>query len=262
MRISLFLLFVFTLACKPTSTSSDTNQVDSFTKEEAQNSTPEAYTIYPIEHATAVVEIEDLTLYVDPVGGIEKFEDYDKADLVLITHGHGDHLSLKTIQNIKKSETLFIVPKTVATEMPSELEDKIIVMGNGESKKIFEINIDAIAMYNIREEALKFHPKGSGNGYVLTLNNEKVYFSGDTEGTPEMKSLKDIDKAFVCMNMPYTMPVDKAAEAVIAFKPKEVYPYHYRGKGGFSDTEEFKRLVNEGNQDIEVILWDWYPSAE
>ena len=113
-------------------------------------------------------------------------------------------------------------------------------------------------MYNLREEALKFHPKGRGNGYVLNMAGERVYISGDTEDIPEMRSLKDIDKAFVCMNLPYTMTVQSAADAVLEFKPETVYPYHYRGSDSISDVNLFKKIVNEGNDSIEVLLLEWY----
>ena len=113
-------------------------------------------------------------------------------------------------------------------------------------------------MYNLREEALKFHAKGRGNGYVLTINDERIYISGDTEDIPEMRTLKNIDKAFVCMNLPWTMTVESAASAVLEFKPKQVYPYHYRNKEGMSDVNLFKNLVNKEDKSIEVILLDWY----
>lgn len=113
-------------------------------------------------------------------------------------------------------------------------------------------------MYNLREEALKFHSKGRGNGYVVTIGGERIYISGDTEDIPEMRSLKNIDKAFVCMNLPWTMTVDKAAEAVLEFKPKAIYPYHYRNKEGMSDVKKFKTLINQGDEAIEVIQLDWY----
>ncbi len=113
-------------------------------------------------------------------------------------------------------------------------------------------------MYNLRAEALKFHTEGRGNGYVLTANKERIYISGDTEDIPEMRNLKNIDKALVCMNLPYTMPIESAASAVLDFKPKQVYPYHYRGTEGLSDVSKFKSLVNEGDASIEVLLLDWY----
>jgi L-ascorbate metabolism protein UlaG (beta-lactamase superfamily) len=113
-------------------------------------------------------------------------------------------------------------------------------------------------MYNLREEALKFHTKGRGNGYILTINEERIYISGDTEDIPEMRALEDIDKAFVCMNLPYTMTVESAASAVLDFKPTVVYPYHYRGTDGLSDIEKFKTMVTNDNKDIEVVFLKWY----
>ena len=112
-------------------------------------------------------------------------------------------------------------------------------------------------MYNLTEERKNFHTKGRGNGYVVTLGGKRVYVSGDTEDIPEMRALKDIDAAFVCMNLPYTMDVDHAADAVLAFKPKIVYPYHYRGKEGMSDVEKFKTLVSK-EKAVEVRLLKWY----
>lgn len=126
---------------------------------------------------------------------------------------------------------------------------------------MMDVAIEAIPMYNLREEALKFHEKGRGNGYILTLGGERVYISGDTEDIPEMRNLENIDIAFVCMNLPYTMTVESAASAVLDFKPKKVYPYHYRGTEGLSDVGKFKTLVNEGDSSIDVIQLDWYPKS-
>ena len=112
-------------------------------------------------------------------------------------------------------------------------------------------------MYNLTKERLKYHEKGRGNGYVITVDNKRIYISGDTEDIKEMRSLKDIDYAFVCMNLPYTMTVNQAASAVLEFKPKIVFPYHYRGKDGLSNVERFKNLVSMDKK-IEVVLMDWY----
>lgn len=131
-------------------------------------------------------------------------------------------------------------------------------MNNGDIKSIHNIIIEAIPMYNLREEALKFHEKGRGNGYVITLGKERIYISGDTEDIPEMRALQNIDKAFVCMNLPWTMTVESAADAILEFKPKTIYPYHYRGSNGMSDVEKFKSLVNTENKDINVTLLNWY----
>jgi L-ascorbate metabolism protein UlaG (beta-lactamase superfamily) len=122
------------------------------------------------------------------------------------------------------------------------------------------IRVEAIPMYNLPESPDNRHTKGRGNGYVLTIGGKRIYISGDTEAIPEMRTLKNIDVAFVCMNLPYTMDVDQAADGVLDFVPKVVYPYHYRGKGGLSDIDKFKALVNKKNTNIDVRLRNWYPA--
>lgn len=218
--------------------------------------------IIPIEHATAVLEWNDVTLYIDPVGGKSAFEGQNGPDIILVTDIHGDHFNLETLQEISTESTIIIVPQTVADEIPDESTLAVDVLNNGDTKTYSGIQIEAIPMYNLREEAQNFHVKGRGNGYVLTIGVQRIYFSGDTEDIPEMRALKNIDKAFVCMNLPYTMTVESAADAVLEFQPKEVYPYHYRGRPDVSDVEKFKKLVNEGNSKIKVVQLDWYPNDD
>ena len=122
------------------------------------------------------------------------------------------------------------------------------------------LNIKAIPMYNLPESADSRHTKGRGNGYIVNFGGKNVYLSGDTSDIPEMRNLKGIDVAFVCMNLPYTMDVDAAASAVIDFKPGIVYPYHYRGQGGLNDVDKFKELVNKGASKVDVRLRQWYPA--
>ena len=218
--------------------------------------------ITPIEHATAVIEWNDITIYIDPTGGSTAFKNQKKPDLILITDIHGDHFNKETLEAIDISKATFVVPQAVADEMPDEFADKLEILANGSSKELNGILIEAIPMYNLREEAKDFHVKGRGNGYILTIDKQRIYFSGDTEDIPEMRSLKNIDKAFVCMNLPYTMTVESAASAVLDFKPKQVFPYHFRGRPDVSDVEMFKKLVDAGNQDIEVVQLDWYPNED
>jgi len=222
----------------------------------------ETVEIIPISHATAVLQWNDVTIYIDPVGGAEAFEGQQKPDLILITDIHGDHFSVETLEALDTEKAKIMVPQAVADKMPDNFTPQIDVLNNGDSKERYDIKIEAIPMYNLREEAKDFHTKGRGNGYVLNMGDERVYFSGDTEDIPEMRNLKDIDIAFVCMNLPYTMTEESAAEAVLAFKPKQVYPYHYRGKPDVSDVAKFKKLVNAGNADIEVVQLDWYPEED
>ncbi len=215
-----------------------------------------------IEHATAVLEWGDNTIYVDPVGGAKAFEGQKQPDLILITDIHGDHLSIETLQELHTEKAKIIVPQAVADKLPKEFAPQIDVLANGDTKERYGITVEAIPMYNLREEAKDFHTKGRGNGYILSLGDQRVYFSGDTEDISEMRAIKNIDKAFICMNLPYTMPVESAADAVLEFQPKEVYPYHYRGKPDVSDVGKFKELVNAGNPDIEVVQLDWYPNDD
>ena len=214
--------------------------------------------VIPISHGTLILETANDVIYIDPTGGSEAFKGQRPPSLVLITDIHGDHLNLETLKALNLNNVPLIAPKAVMDRVRDSLSATLNVLNNGESIKINNLNVEAIPMYNLREEALKFHPKGRGNGYLLTINGERVYISGDTEDIPEMRNLKNIDKAFVCMNLPYTMPVEPAADAVLEFKPNTVYPYHYRGTEGLSDVNKFKTLVNEGNKSIEVQLLDWY----
>ncbi|PRX55156.1 MBL fold metallo-hydrolase [Flagellimonas meridianipacifica] len=218
--------------------------------------------IIPIEHATAVLEWKGITIYIDPVGGREAFKDVAIPDLILITDIHGDHFSLKTLQELDTHNAKIMVPQAVADMIPDEFTPQIDVLNNGDNKERYGIHVEAIPMYNLREEALKFHPKGRGNGYILNLGSKRVYFSGDTEDIPEMRNLKNIDKAFVCMNLPYTMTVESAADAVLAFSPKEVYPYHYRGKPNVSDVDKFESIIDAKGENITVVRLDWYPNDD
>lgn len=218
--------------------------------------------IIPIEHATAVLEWNDITIYIDPVGGAKAFEGQKQPDLILITDVHGDHLSVETLEALNTEKAKIMVPQAVADMIPENFTPQLDVLNNGDAKERYGITVEAIPMYNLRKEALKFHTQGRGNGYVLNIDGQRLYFSGDTEDIPEMRALSNIDKAFICMNLPYTMTIESAADAVLEFKPKQVYPYHYRGRPDVSDITEFKTMVNAGNPDLEVIQLDWYPKDD
>jgi len=218
--------------------------------------------IIPIEHATAVLEWGVITVYIDPVGGAEAFEGQRLPDLILITDIHGDHLSVETLEALNTQKAKIMVPKAVADKIPEEFTPQLDILDNGESKERYGITVEAIPMYNLREEAKKFHEKGRGNGYVLNIGEERLYFSGDTEDIPEMRALQNIDKAFICMNLPYTMTVESAADAVLEFKPKQIYPYHYRGKPDVSNVIKFRDLVKAGDSRVEVVQLDWYPNDD
>lgn len=211
--------------------------------------------IVPIQHATFVMKWGGKTVFVDPTGGADAFKGQGKPDLILVTDIHGDHFDPKTLAALRTSDTMFVAPGAVAEKMGAE-KTGVTILPNGEKTKAGEIGIEAVPMYNLTSERKNFHTKDRGNGYVLTMGGKRIYISGDTEDIPEMRALKDIDVAFVCMNLPYTMDVEHAADAVLAFKPKIVYPYHYRGKE-MSDVEKFKSLVAK-DKSIEVRLLPWY----
>ena len=206
--------------------------------------------ITPVTHGSVLLEINGQAWHIDP-WSTGDYSALPKADVILITDIHGDHMDPKAIAAIKKDSTVIVAPSAVAKTVA---EAK--VLANGESTTISGIKIEAVPMYNLQrgpEAGKLYHDKGRGNGYVLTIGDKRIYFSGDTEAVPEMKALKNIDVAFLCMNLPYTMPPGEAAEGVKAFRPKVVYPYHYRG----SDLAVFSgALKNE--KDIEVRLRDWY----
>jgi L-ascorbate metabolism protein UlaG (beta-lactamase superfamily) len=209
--------------------------------------------IFPVNHATLVLGWNNQSLYVDPVGSAQAFQGLPAPGLILITHLHGDHLSADTLKALSKPNTKLIAPPTVVEQLPANLKDQATVLTNGQMMEVSGIRIEAVPAYNLTSQRLNFHPKGRDNGYVLTLGGKRVYLSGDTEDTPEMLSLKNIDLAFLCMNLPYTMTVDQAARAVRSFKPGTVYPYHCRG----SDLEQFKKLVGT-DAGVKVRVLDWY----
>jgi L-ascorbate metabolism protein UlaG (beta-lactamase superfamily) len=216
-------------------------------------------TIQPIVHASLVLSTPDLTIYADPTGGAANYAGIKQPDFILITDIHGDHFDLKTISAVRQANTMLVAPKAVADLLPDSLKDKLIILNNGDRVSKLNISITALPMYNLPEDPQSRHTKGRGNGYVLGIGGKNIYISGDTQGIPEMRALKDIDIAFVCMNLPYTMDINEAADAVLAFRPKIVYPYHYRGQGGPSDVATFKKMVEEKNKNIEVRLRNWYP---
>lgn len=206
--------------------------------------------IHPVKHASFVMQWNAKTIYIDPAGGAEPYSNLPKADIILVTDIHQDHFNADTLANMDGAPV--VAPQAVYDQAPDNLKHMFTtIMKNGDTATLEGIGIEAVPMYNISEGRLQYHEKGRGNGYLLTLGDERVYIAGDTEAIAEMLALKDIDVAFIPMNLPYTMTVEQAAEAVRTFQPKIVYPYHYRG----SDAEEFRRLVGDAS---EVRLLEWY----
>ena len=233
------------------------SQSPSFDSFKTKNGT---LTIQPILHSSFILTYNNKTIYVDPYGGEKLYQGIKSPDIVLITDIHSDHLNQETLDAIDTSKAIFIVPDAVATKLPEKYSSQVVILKNGQGIHRLDIFIKAIAMYNLPEETDSKHPKGRGNGYILTIDNKRIYISGDTEDIAEMRMLQNIDIAFVCMNLPFTMTINQAANAVLEFKPKIVYPFHYRGKDGFSDIDKFKNIVNSKNNTIDVRLKKWYPN--
>jgi L-ascorbate metabolism protein UlaG (beta-lactamase superfamily) len=210
--------------------------------------------ITPIRHASLMLEWNGKVIDVDPWGA-ESYAGLPKADLILITDTHGDHLDPKAISAVTKGDTVI-----VASEAAARTISVARSLLNGASMEVTlagaPLVIEAVAAYNLTmgpAPGQLYHPKGRGNGYILTLGGRRIYISGDTECIPEMGALKNIDVAFICMNLPYTQTPQEAAECVKKFRPAVVYPYHYRGQ----DPKVFSDVLRD-EKGIEVRLRDWY----
>lgn len=214
--------------------------------------------IQPVFHGALVLQLGNKTIYVDPYNGINAYKDLAAPDLILITDIHADHLDTATINAMNTSNAKFIVPQAVADKLPSKHKDKATILSNGNSIAESGISITAIPMYDLPESPNARHTKGRGNGYILEYAGKRIYISGDTDDIVEMRELKNIDVAFVCMNQPFTMTIEQAASAVLEFKPNIIYPYHYRNMDGFSDIEAFKKNIVESNSKIDVRIRNWY----
>ena len=218
--------------------------------------------VHPVGHASFLLQWQGKTIYVDPVGGAEAFASLPKPDLILFTHFHFDHFDTATLAKLLPAgvRTPIVATKGVAEKIPEKLQGQVRVkiLANGEKAQALGIGIKAVPAYNTTPGRDKFHPKGRDNGYVLTLGTTRVYIAGDTEDTPEMRALQGIDVAFLPVNLPYTLSVEKAADAIRQFKPKIVYPCHYRGGEAKTDLQQLKKLVGE-QSGVEIRLLDWYP---
>jgi L-ascorbate metabolism protein UlaG (beta-lactamase superfamily) len=194
-------------------------------------------------HGTLIFNFGGKIIHVDPYSKVADYSQLPKADLILLTHEHMDHLDMQALGPIRKKTTPIVLTETCAKQVPGG-----IVMKNGDVKTVEGLKIEAFPAYNLvhkRDTGQPFHPKGVGNGYIITFGDKRVYLAGDTENTPEVKGLKDIDIAFLPMNLPYTMTPEMVADAAKAFRPKVLYPYHY----GETDTSKLVKLL----QDIKGI---------
>jgi len=195
---------------------------------------PKKLVIHFIGHGTLMLEYDSLVIHVDPVGRYADYSQLPKADIILITHQHQDHLDKEAIKKILSKNTRIVLNRASYDELGFGQ-----TMGNGDSVKIDGIGITAVPAYNTTKGRDKYHPKGRDNGYVLNIGGKKIYIAGDTEDIPEMKKLKDIDIAFLPMNQPYTMTAKQLVKAVKMITPRIVYPYHY----GDSDVSALPKLL-------------------
>jgi L-ascorbate metabolism protein UlaG (beta-lactamase superfamily) len=199
-----------------------------------------------INHASFVIDSAGQVIDVDPVGA-SRYDGLPQPDLILITHTHGDHLDAAAIAKRRKPDTVILGPEAAAKSVPG-----LTVIKNGDSRQVGPTGVEAVPAYNRPGPGQAFHPKGDGNGYVITFAGQRCYIAGDTQAIPEMAALKDIMVAFLPMNQPYTMTPEEAAKAARAFMPRILYPYHFKG----SDVSALVRLL-EGSG-IDVRVRDWY----
>jgi L-ascorbate metabolism protein UlaG (beta-lactamase superfamily) len=200
-----------------------------------------------IGHGTLMFSFGGKVIHVDPVSREADYGKMEKADLILITHEHGDHLDPQAIELVRTEKTSIVLTEVCASKISGG-----VVMKNGEVRNVQGLRIEAVPAYNLvhmRSPGVPFHPKGVGNGYIIAFGNKRVYVAGDTENIPEMKKLKNIDVAFLPMNLPYTMTPEMVADAARAFKPAILYPYHY----GETDTSRLVELL-KGVDEVEVRI--------
>ena len=200
-----------------------------------------------IGHGTLIFTFGGKIIHVDPFSKLTDYTKLPKADIILLTHEHLDHLDLKALNPVRTEKTVVVFTQTCAKQVEGGM-----VMNNGDVKFIEGLKIEAVPAYNIVHKSgtgQPFHPKGIGNGYIITFGDKKVYIAGDTENIPEMKELKGIDIAFLPMNLPYTMTPEMVADAAKAFKPRILYPYHY----GETNTAKISDLMKD-TKEIEVRI--------
>ena len=200
-----------------------------------------------IGHGSLMLTFGGKVIHVDPFSRVADYSKLPQADLIFLTHEHRDHLDLKALEFLRTDKTKIILTENCAQQVKGG-----IIMRNGEVKTVDGLKIEAVPAYNLvhmRSEGVAFHPKGNGNGYVITFGDKRIYLAGDTENIPEMKNLKDIDYAFLPMNLPYTMTPEMVADAAKAFKPKVLYPYHY----GETDPSKLVELMKD-TPEIEIRI--------
>ena len=199
-----------------------------------------------IGHGSLMFRVVDFIIHIDPVRSSGSYSNLPKADLILVTHDHYDHLDPQLIRDLQKQGTIMLCNEKSAPKVKWAQ-----IMKAGDRKTIHDIVIEAVPAYNIKNERAPgqpFHPKGDGNGYVLNIGDKRFYIAGDTENIPEMKNLKNIDVAFLPMNIPYTMTPEMVADAAKSFNPKILYPYHC----GDTNTTLIVGLLKNTNIEVRI----------
>ena len=200
-----------------------------------------------IGHGTLMFEFGQLVIHVDPVSSYADYSQLPKADIVLVTHEHGDHFDKEAIGKVSTEDTVLVLTETCARGT-----SRGVVMKNGDVKRVKGLRIEAVPAYNVvhtRSPGRPYHPKGAGNGYVITMGQMRFYVAGDTENVPEMAQLGKVDCVFLPMNLPFTMTPEMVADAARILKPKILYPYHF----GNTDTSKLVTLLKD-DKDIEVRI--------
>lgn len=228
-----------------------------------------AVRVTPYQHASLMLTTpKGHIIQIDPwqealTAAREHDREIKKADVILLTDVHPDHLDPKAIEEVRGEGATVVAPKAVVEKAGEEaLGSQVKVLANGESATLLggDLVVEAVPMYNLERKMDNgefYHPRGRGNGYILKVAGAKIYVSGDTECTPEVKALEGIDAAFLSMNLPYTMPVEEAAACINVFQPDVIYPYHHRGQ----DVSRLDELVTE-DEAVDVRVLDWYPGQE
>lgn len=238
---------ILSLALSPTAFAQSERDGDAIATDEGD------IVVHPIDHASLVLGFAGEAIYIDPVGGAARYEGLPPPMAILITHGHGDHFDIATLEAIAGTASI-LASQEVFDQLPEALKANASAIANGGETSLNGIRIRAIAAHNVTQDRLQYHPVGVGNGYVITLGQKQVYVAGDTEPTDDMLALTDIEIAFLPMNLPYTMTPEQAVEALNVFKPRIAYPYHY----GDSDLSALEASIGP---DTELRLRNWYPNG-
>lgn len=215
--------------------------------------------IVPVHHASLVLQWNGETIYCDPVGGAARYDGLDRPSLIVLTHHHGDHFDLETIDALLGEHTVLVAPRVVYDQMPADIAARTRLFANGDEAQVNGIELQALPMYNTTPERAKFHEKGVGNGYVFDFSGTRLYLSADTEPIAEMDGIGPVDIAFFPMNLPYTMTPDQVATCVEKVRPRIAYPYHYaQMEGGEQQNLDALVALVGADSTTKLRIRDWY----